>query len=183
MLHCLVFCLSLCRTVLRTRTAQERLRQDYRYYILHNSQHKTRLAKSEEARRSVRTEHAAQASQTRVRFLLRQDEAIHPRYAPQGQHGSDSYFFISHCFFFSQLRFQLRTSHRQLLPKNWHPPQAPSGAELASPKDAEPVSTTSSPRLIGASALNWCLLWISYVSCTTHARLAWTGKWSARPVV
>ena len=118
MLHCLVFCLSLCRTVLRTRTAQERLRQDYRYYILHNSQHKTRLAKSEEARRSVRTEHAAQASQTRVRFLLRQDEAIHPRYAPQGQHGSDSYFFISHCFFFSQLRFQLRTSHRQLLPKN-----------------------------------------------------------------
>jgi hypothetical protein len=40
----------------------------------------------------MRTEHAAQASQTIVRFLLSKDEAINPRYAPQGQHGSGSYF-------------------------------------------------------------------------------------------
>ncbi len=128
----------------------------------------------------MRTEHAAHALQTRVRFLLREDGAINPRYAPQGQHGSGSHF----CFltvFSPLLRCQLRTSHRQLLPQNsLLYPQAAVARIL-------PFSATFSICLLSphtchfrissrCSYLSLGLVPISFASFITHARLAWTGK-------
>ena len=131
----------------------------------------------------MRTESSARASQTRVQFLLRPDEAINPRCAPQDQHGSGSYFSFSLAS--SPRRHQLRTSPRQLLPKKLHLPQAPVTRNT-------PFSATSSPVLSvpwqshvsmssRCSCLSWSLARISYASCMTHACLASAGKWSARP--